>query len=445
MRKKAIHTGLSDLAECSSPIFGSKNEPETLQFQAFLSDRKKVWQSMAVKHRYRLCRLVHFDFDISKRWYVLFYAWNVATEQLERRRIFEPINRKKTIDARIEEANNIIVQVDAELSAGKVLGSEQLKNISATAKVQIEKLTLIEAIDLFIKEKTKAKRRISYLRRFEVMKTNLKEYYEHINIEDPLIKHVVENSDFVEGYFEYWRPKLGSGKTFNNYRGDFSVLLNWLNFKKGKKLFYNNPVNAIERLKTAKRKHAAFGDDQIKAIIKRGIELELHQLVFFVRVMYYTLARPKEIIGLRVRDIDLANDRIRFIGENAKNWNEESVNVSPGFKKYILQSGVLNYDPEFFLFGLNGCPGEVGHTTFSAFYKRFVIVLKALKFDKLNPNFSLYSIKHSGAISLYKATLDMQAVKEQCRHSTIKQTDDYLRDLGLLRDTKPVLAWKGAA
>jgi hypothetical protein len=32
----------------------------------------------------------------------------------------------------------------------------------------------------------------------------------------------------------------------------------------------------------------------------------------------------------------------------------------------------------------------------------------------------------------------------QCRHRSIKQTDEYLRDLHLLDDNEAVLNWKGA-
>jgi hypothetical protein len=36
-----------------------------------------------------------------------------------------------------------------------------------------------------------------------------------------------------------------------------------------------------------------------------------------------------------------------------------------------------------------------------------------------------------GVIALYKATKDLMLVKEQCGHSDISQTVQYLRDLGV--------------
>ena len=44
---------------------------------------------------------------------------------------------------------------------------------------------------------------------------------------------------------------------------------------------------------------------------------------------------------------------------------------------------------------------------------------------------TLYSWKHTGAIKLYQATKDMKKVQRQCRHWSITETDNYLRDLGL--------------
>ncbi|MBD2704777.1 hypothetical protein IC229_29355 [Spirosoma sp. BT702] len=50
------------------------------------------------------------------------------------------------------------------------------------------------------------------------------------------------------------------------------------------------------------------------------------------------------------------------------------------------------------------------------------------------PGYDLYGWKHTGVIALYMATKDMKLIQQQCGHSTITQTDEYLRDLGLFLD-----------
>ncbi len=45
--------------------------------------------------------------------------------------------------------------------------------------------------------------------------------------------------------------------------------------------------------------------------------------------------------------------------------------------------------------------------------------------------YDLYGWKHTGVIALYQATKDVKLIQRQCRHSSLDQTDKYLRDLGL--------------
>ena len=48
--------------------------------------------------------------------------------------------------------------------------------------------------------------------------------------------------------------------------------------------------------------------------------------------------------------------------------------------------------------------------------------------------YTIYGYKHTGAISLYRKTKDIKKVEQHCRHSTIQQTNQYLRDLGVLAE-----------
>lgn len=427
---------LEEVFNDSNPSLSAENDHFWLKKWHFLDVFKKVWQSMAEKHPYKLCRLVHHNYDLSKRWYVIFYAWNVATERVERKRIFDPINREKTIPKRLAVAREIIVVTNADLRAGKVLGKQQLKKISKSAKSHVEKLTLTQAIKYFVEEKRKAKRRMNYLKRFDGnLLTHLNKFYDEKRVDDPLIKHVVNDTEFVEMFFDYLRPICRSNKTFNNYRSDITVVLNFLNKKKSKKLFTVNPVEVVEKLRVVKKKHAAFSDEQIAKIISTAEQKGLGELVLYLRFMYYTLGRPAELLTIEVNDIDMVNNRIIFHGDDAKNWRDEYVNISPGFREIIKQSGIIDQPGDSRVFGLS----------YKTLYKQFREVLDDLKLREKNPNYSLYSIKHSGAISLYLSTLDIYAVKEQCRHTTIKQTDDYLRDLGVVRKESPVMKWTGAA
>jgi integrase len=408
----------------------------------------KVCQLVADKQPYKKCRLIHHNYDLTKRWYVIFYAWNINTEKLERVRIFQPINKQKTVHKRIAIAEQFIHQTNADLAAGKVLGKKSVN----TSKERIEQKTLLQCIDYFVEKKRAARRRENYLKRFAGLKLHINDFYNAYHLAD--IKIIKVDQEFCEHFFDHIRPKWTSNKTFNNYRGDFIAVMNFINRVKPGTI-KDKPWGTSEKLRTVAKKHAAFNDSQLKAIIKQAKAMGYHQLVFFLQFMYYTLARPKEIIGLKIRDMDLQNNWIMFVGDNAKNWRDEFVTVSDQFKKIILTSGVMkSQNPNHYVFGWqpkeNGKratsleqPGEFPHPDEVYFYSRTVKVLTALDLYTINPNFTMYSFKHSGAIALYLQTLDLMALKEQARWTKIQQAEDYLRDLGLLRNESPVRKFKG--
>lgn len=132
-----------------------------------------------------------------------------------------------------------------------------------------------------------------------------------------------------------------------------------------------------------------------------------------------------------------------FQGEISKNKIEDFVEIAPQLESIISKSGILNYPPTHFIFSKAGIPGTTKlHDNF--FWDKHKRVLKATGLLDVNKNFSLYSYKHSGAISLYKATKDIKLVQRQCRHHTLEQTNTYLRDLGLLSDYDQLKGYKGA-
>jgi integrase len=67
--------------------------------------------------------------------------------------------------------------------------------------------------------------------------------------------------------------------------------------------------------------------------------------------------------------------------------------------------------------------------------------MEALDLYKVNPNFTPYGIKHTGAIGLYLATKDPAVVQSQCRHQKLETTLKYLRDLGIFIDFTQINKW----
>jgi integrase len=153
------------------------------------------------------------------------------------------------------------------------------------------------------------------------------------------------------------------------------------------------------------------------------------QFFVFVQMLYYTCARPVELCRLRISDI--RENTILFRSENSKNKKAQHVMIPPQLQVVIEQSGLRSFPPNYFVFSATGKPGakQIGE---KHFYKRQVALLKKLGYN--DAPYTLYSYKHTAVCQMYMAGIDIKSIQAQCRHSDIKQTDTYLKDLGLIRN-----------
>lgn len=420
----------------SNPTLSAGKHSILDNLEDFSYPKNKVSHSFEAmdKPKYKRARLVHHGYDITKRWYVIFWAMDVSKDEYVRKRIY--VNKKKTIQGRIRDADMLIKTVNAQLTAGKVLGKD---NMPKNNNTNILKLSLLQAIDFVHDQKNLNKNRNTYTRRFKTLRWHLVNWLEFSKRSDfPLKQFDIEDAlDF----FNYVRDNVGSNKTFNNYRMDFAGCINFL-MKRNPNLFDTNPIANIDTLPVTTKRHAAYSDKQIVAISAECKKLRFEYLLTFIQFIYFTLARPRELQALRVGDIQLDEKRILFRAEISKNKRDEFVGINDALMKVINAEKIMSYPKDYFVFG-HDKPGSKAASKLY-YYRRMVKVLKSLGYDSLLADHDLYSFKHSGAVSLYRATKDIKLVQSQCRHASVAQSDAYLRDLGLMDNFDSLEKWQGA-
>jgi integrase len=419
-------------------------------FSGFFSETNEVCQQTVAKHPYKLARLVHHNYNIAKRWSIVFYAWDVDQNQLRRYRYFGGINRIKDLDKRLTKAQGIVYGLNEQLRAGKVLGKEKAaKNVNVT---QIKKQSLLQAIEYVELQKKLNGHREQYYRSFKTLRTNLSLWLEHENKNDFTLHEFT--TQHAADFFAYLRDvKKLSNKTINGLISNLGIAFKYLEKQSETEVWRKFPLRNLSALPVVATMNAAYTDAQIQ-LIQSQIETctqtapphrreGYKQLQLFIRFIYYTLARPKEIQHLKVGDIDVASRRMFIKGENSKNKNDDYVELAPPLIDAITKSGIMNYPATDYVFGKKGTPGsELVNDNF--FWAKHKNVLELTGLYELNENFSLYSYKHSGAISLYLATKDIKLCQRQMRHQSVEQTNHYLRDLGILRSYDQLKEWKGA-
>jgi integrase len=150
------------------------------------------------------------------------------------------------------------------------------------------------------------------------------------------------------------------------------------------------------------------------------------QLWLFICFIYFIFIRPgEELRRLRVRDI--RQKTIVVMGEAAKNSQTEHIMIPAALEAIIVENNLRDLPEDYYIFSKNRRPGThlLGKNNF---YKRHLIFLKSMKFDQPH---DLYGYKHTGVISLFLATQNIELIRKQCRHADIATTEKYLRDLGL--------------
>lgn len=419
----------------SSPPLGTLKTLKNDIKRAFLSEKLNLWQQPVAKKKYKEAVLVHHNFDLKKKWWVTFHAWDEGLERKVRKRLSDGINEEKTIAGRLRAGEYMVRYINRELAQGKVFNT----TIEGHAVANFKKMTLTELLEWVRTDKQSKKYRGGYVKKFKTIVFALNEWYDHEGFK-PLTPSTFTH-DAAQQFFYYLRTvrKL-QNKTLNNYRNDFITAINFIE-KKKPGTFKINPLDTIELLPTVTKKHAAFSDENLKKILAYCKEHHTDdQFLLFIQFIYYTLGRPKEIRALRIHDLDVVNNRIYFRGESAKGKMDEYVPLIPELAVIIKKAKLLECPGDHLVFGNKHKPGPKKIND-NYFWECNYKMLEALNIaDK---EYTLYGYKHTGAVALYRATKDIKLVQFICRHRTIEQTNTYLRDLGEMTNFEGLEKFRG--
>jgi integrase len=457
-------------------VFGTKNQrfkqaSESVPFKIASRIRKRKPLKSRSGYPYHEPLLTPENFDITKTWYITFYAWDIGREELVRKRVLKDDLNAITD---LEERKAFALQAMAKIS--EFLKNDYHLNRSPVPKMlamDFRGYSFVNAITYAINEKKEIIGiKDSTAGKYESALSTVKEFLRWKKLPESYPLSNI-NFNFINQYFDYLKKerKIGN-KTYNYRRGFLHAMFEVLIKKSDYHLFRGkNPCTEIELLQTQSKKHAAFTDDQLKAVVNLALSKKDFHVVLFIQFMYYTLARPNEIVNLRVGNIDMERRKILFKVSDAKTGIEEYVGINDRFYKIIQESGIMDHPGHYYVFcnETKGNRGDLGQGNFKViegnknpgrkdertyvpgptrvglnFFNEIIAqYIKDLKLNTVNPNFTPYGIKHTGAIGLFLATKDPKVVQIQCRHKKMDTTLNYLRDLGVHIDFDQINKWNG--
>lgn len=372
---------------------------------------KKVREKAEYKPAYLQCPA---DKSLKKKWNVCFWIFSEKQSKFVRKRISIS---GKTVEEREKLAEEIIIGVNQRLKEGVIF-----EPILAPISTIKRNYTLTEAIEHFLA----LKRKTLKARSAETYTSNSKTFLEFLELHKmkklPLRTFKSEHAHAFTDWL-LLEKKL-SNKSHNKLKGFCSAVFN--EFVR-RKVIKDNPFSEIHVLPVTQGKHRVFNRAQILEFKQLCIDARDDGTWFFTCWIYYTFMRPHEEARL-IRVGDIGEKTIVVRETIAKTSRIRHVYIPPPLEKMLQERNIRDYPPHFYIFSYSGIPGEK-RVSDGYWYQQHVKYMK--KMQLYGQDYDLYGWKHTGATALFKATKDLKLVQEQCGHSDIKQTVEYLRDLGV--------------
>lgn len=367
-------------------------------------------------------RLVDYGGDVSKRWYVIFYAWDPVEGKRIRKRYFNEINDSNLPSERYRFAKEVIQQIRAMLLEDPVLSNPE--NKPKKPLNPLLSLTLLGALSYVMERKEKDLSR-NWFQTYKLLYTLLTEYY--AKVKPPLLS-ALKVADFT-AIMEWIQEKQEIGpKTYNEYLG---ILASTVGQMLLLDVVSTNYAARVPKKRVPKgERNIPFTPETIKKIKAEALKDGQEQFVLFMDFCLYTLARPrKELHFLRVHEI---RDKSIFIPKERGKTGGRSVPILPPLQKLIDAHGLRDYPGDYYVFGKAGKPSDKPFTS-THFYDYLMKYLRRMGINE--KGHTLYALKHSGACICYMAGVPVSILQRLIGHESASQTEEYLVNLGLINPT----------
>jgi len=389
-------------------------------------------------------KVKHYEFDLSKEWYVVFYYRSPISGRMQEFRRKEGVNHYQTQTERVNALFELKKIVELELNQGQspfnkkdrqqntpAGGSSRAESQPISEKRKSRAITAIRQAVKQIGSLHKLRRKT--IQGYTVQINHLIKWLESKGLDNITLSQFTSEiaSQYLENRVNLKTDKEIHGKTLYNIRNTLNRIFKFLVERQA---IEKSPFELIKVKKTAPTKaKRAFRKNEITALDK-AMKAKHYELWVYVQIMCHCLLRSEEIRQLRIKDIDLDSQKITVSGDVSKNRQTQIVVIPDAFistlTNYINSLLAKGFKLDSFLFSSKGkTPKAKNH-----FYKIHKTIQKQL--GLCFEDISVYSWKHTGAVLFYQATKDIVKLKQQLRHSDLDTTFGYLHSLGAIENVE---------
>jgi integrase len=334
----------------------------------------------------------------SERWFVEFHF------EGKRHRKSDGLNRIKDYQKKIKEFSELRIHYEKLLIAGK---------FDTVEPVKIEIPLVSDAVKSFIQFQKDKGCRTKTIQSYTSKLNFLDEHYGKAKVDTIQFSHI---NKLLILLGKKWMPK-----TFNNCKG---IYYGFFEYCIAEGFIEVNPTSKIKNRYVSKtEKHKVFTYEDFKIIMEEVDKDKM--LSLFVKSIYYTCIRPRELMQLQRKHYNYEKNTIFIPAHISKNKRDGYSNITPAFKKLIEPFEHIN--EEFHFFCNDDCLYGTEPYHPNRPYKRFVSILKKLGMDK--KGYTMYSFKHFSNVKKFLAGWSLAEIMKANRHASIEETENYLKDL----------------
>lgn len=335
---------------------------------------------------------------------IYYYAINPISEKLER--VVVKCNRIKNKTERLKYARTIADNINARLRDGwnpfvDRLGSDEYVSLAA-------------GVEQFLNEKSKELRKDS-MRSYRSYCEAFMQWLRANKYENGYI--CVFNENYARKYMDSLSadPKIGA-RTYNNSLKFQRSLFFWFISK------HYADINPFQDLKTKRvdEKQRQALPPEVKQQIKHYVEkYGMTEWNVVMQLCYRCFIRPKEIMMLKVQNVDTKEWLITIPADVAKNHHERVVAIPDSLRPFF--AGLVDVPKTNYIFSTGYKPGKVLKDTRDV-GKTWAEMRDELGFDKC---YTFYSLKDTGITEMLDAGVPAKLVKELADHHSLEMTEKY--------------------
>ena len=378
-----------------------------------------------------LPRLIDFDGDTTKRWYIEYSLRDPITGEMHRSRDSKVMNSIDDLDERRAYCNKRVEELTLQVKNGDVKAlrkpivyEDQLEYCNIASMYGRQRVSNITA-RTYLSEFLERKKSEVIHHTFQTYTSKLRIFCSWLDFRKLSGNHVstITQGNICEFFHYIMIQKKVSKVTVLKYR---QILYNFFKYLLVyKKVIQVNPVYDIPNVGVIKDEAPVPIPENVRKLLQSYMMQYDRQLWLVCMMQYYCAIRPgHELRLMKIGDINFDSHVIIIRQEIAKNRQKETVDIPNQLLEMMVDFYHLNdYPDDYYVFSQGGKPGvdHLGKNNFR------------LRFDKIRDNmklpsyYKLYSFKHSGAVALINSGFGTYDLQRHFRHKSIVTTEQYFR------------------